>query len=144
MSSEIVTSEIFSLILEQIEGKKSSLVSMDAKKFPTTGIEGWFKVEIVAALANTKHAVKELKNKGPDLLLESGIKIELKGATDFNINGLRNETKKHDTFLLFLQNGSDKSKIKKLESYDDVELLRYDYFSDGKNEWIIGLIKPRN
>lgn len=117
---------------------------MDAKKFPTTGIEGWFKVEIVAALANTKHAVKELKNKGPDLLLESGIKIELKGATDFNINGLRNETKKHDTFLLFLQNGSDKSKIKKLESYDDVELLRYDYFSDGKNEWIIGLIKPRN
>ena len=35
-----------------------------------------------------------------------------------------------------------KFSIKKLESYADVEILRYETFSDNKNEWIIGLIKP--
>lgn len=142
MESEIVKNEVFPIVLNRIKERKGSLVNM--VKFPVTGIEGWFKVEIVTALANTKHAVKQLRNKGADLQLESGIDIELKGATDFNGGYLRSEAKKHRTFLLFLQNGSDVGKIKQLESYDDIELLCYETFSDGRNEWIIGLMKPRN
>ena len=141
--TENVKNEIFPLVVEWIKKRKESLVNVDANKFPRTGIEGWFKVETVAALANSKHAVKKLQNRGPDLILESGIEIELKGATDFNISGLRKETIKHNTFLMFLQNGTDNNKIRKFDSYSDVELLCYDYFSDGKNEWVIGIIKPR-
>ena len=113
-------------------------------KFPVTGIEGWFRVEIVTALANSRHAVKLLRNKGADLLLESGIDIELKGATDFNISYLRSEMKKHGTFLLFLQNGSDKVRIRKYGEYPDIKVVCFDYLSDSKNEWIIGVIKPKS
>lgn len=139
---EIAKSEIFPLVVERIKQRKESLTTMDQNKFPMTGIEAWFKVEIVFALSKTKHAIKKLKNQGPDLLLESGIEIELKGATDFNISGLRKETTKHKTFLLFLQNGSNTGKIRTAQFYDDVELLCHEKFSDGKNEWIIGIMNP--
>jgi hypothetical protein len=138
MESEIVKNEVFPFVIRRIKERKESLVNMGI--FKATGIEGWFKVEVVTALAGTKHAVKALRNKGPDLHLESEIDIELKGATDFNISYLRSEMKRHGTFLLFLQNGSDRDRIKKLASYDDVELLCHETFSDGTNEWIIGLI----
>lgn len=109
-------------------------------RFQASGLEGWFKVEIVTALANTKHAVKEI-HPGPDLLLESGIKIELKGATDFPIDYIKNGLK-YGTPCLFLANGKNKNTIKKLKAHDDVEMLHSETFSDSKNEWIIGLIRP--
>lgn len=145
MKSQILKNEVFPVILRHIEQRKASLVPMKAGKFSRTGIEGWFKVEIVAALANTEHAVDKLRNKGPDLVLKDGTEIELKAATDFNINGLRTETKKlsKQTFLLFMANGLDKNRIKKLDDFEDIELLCHECFSDGENEWIVGLTRPR-
>lgn len=141
MNSEIVKKEVFPSVLKRIEERKDSLVNI--MKFPQTGIEGWFKVETVTALANTRHAVKLVRNQGPDLMLDSGIEIELKGATDFNVTGLINEVKKHNTFLLFLQNGNKETKIQRLEKDLDVELITHEFIDDGINKWVIGLIKPK-
>lgn len=139
MESEILKDEVFPIILNRIKERKDSLISMNSK-FRSHGLEGWFKVEIIASLANTKHAVKEL-HPSPDLLLESGIEIELKGATDFSIGYIKNGVK-YGSPCLFLANGSNKNTIRKLERDKDVKVIRHETFSDGKNEWIIGLIKP--
>lgn len=140
MESEILKNEIFPAVLNRIKERKDSLVHIG--KFQAVGLEVWFKVEIVAALANTDYPVKDVRNQGVDLLLESGINIELKARTNFVPIEIK-EGLKYGTPCLFLANGKNKNTIRKLESYEDVQMLRYELFSDGVNEWIIGLIKPR-
>jgi hypothetical protein len=70
---------IFPAVLKRIQERKDSLVNMG--NFEVRGLEGWFKVEIVVALANTSHPAEDVKNQDTDLLLEGGIHIELKGQT---------------------------------------------------------------
>jgi hypothetical protein len=43
----------------------------------TAGFEGWLKVEVIAALGNK---IREIRNRGADLLLEGGLEIELKAV----------------------------------------------------------------
>jgi len=138
MESEILKNIIFPIVLRRIQERKESLINMG--KFQSVGLEGWFRVEIIAALGNTQHAVKEI-HPSPDLLLESGITIELKGATDFDTRYIKKGVK-YGTPCLFLANGSNKNAIRKMELDKDVKLIRHETFSDGKNEWVIGLIIP--
>jgi len=49
---------------------------------------------------------------------------------------------KYGTPCLFLANGKNSNTIKKLVNYAEVEMMHYEIFSDGINEWIVGLIKP--
>jgi len=114
------------------------------KRFPRTGIEGWFKVEIVAALGK---AIRSINNKGPDITLEDGsdegMKIEIKAATDFNptwcfIDPIR----KYGCPSLFLADGSDPKKLSyKLE--DDMEIVAFEVISDCVNDWLIGIVRPK-
>lgn len=140
MESEILKNEIFPAVLKRIKERKDSLVNIG--KFEARGLEGWFKVEIVAALANTRHRVKDVRNKGVDLLLDSGIEIELKGQTNFVPREIYDGLK-YGVPCLFLVSGRNENTIKKLKSYRDLEMLCYEIFSDGFNKWIVGLIKPR-
>ncbi len=110
-------------------------------KFDARGLEGWFRIEIVAALANSNYPVMDVRNRGVDLILEGGIKIELKGQTNFVPSEIKVGIK-YGTPCLFIANGRNKTAIKKLESYRDVEMLHYEILYDNKNEWIVGLIKP--
>ena len=43
---------------------------------------------------------------------------------------------------LFLGDGSDSKKLSFMIS-DDMEIVAYAVLSDGKNDWIIGLVKPK-
>ncbi len=139
METEILKNEIFPAILKRIKERKDSLMNMG--KFDARGLEGWLKVEIVAALADSKHPVKDIRNKGIDLLLHGGIEIELKGQTNFVPSEIRAGLK-YGVPCLFLVSGRNKNTIKKLKSYRDTEILCYEIFSDGLNDWILGLIKP--
>jgi hypothetical protein len=60
----VLKEDIFHPSAVRIQGKADSL--KEIKRFPRTGIEGWLKVEIVAALGKK---IEELKNQGPDLIL---------------------------------------------------------------------------
>jgi hypothetical protein len=48
-----------------------SLTGIEKLNQLTLGLEGWFRVELVKALENTK-IVNKICNKGADLLLENG------------------------------------------------------------------------
>ena len=133
--------DVFELVTARIKLRADSLQNI--KRFSRTGIEGWFKVEIVAALGQI---VRSLNNKGPDLLLDDGttqgIKVEIKAATDFNPTWCFLEpVRKYFCPTLFLCDGSD---LKKLvyKIVDDMEIVSYEVISDGKNDWLIGLVKP--
>ncbi|HUX97074.1 MAG TPA: hypothetical protein VMV47_15160 [Bacteroidales bacterium] len=134
--------EIFDPVAARIRLRIDSLRNI--KRFPRTGIEAWFKVEIVAALGQI---VRSLNNKGPDLLLDDGsiqgLQIEIKAANDFNPSWcFLDPVRKYGCPCFFLCDGTDPKKLV-YKMADDMEIVAYEVISDGKNDWLLGLVKPR-
>ncbi len=107
-------------------------------RFKRSGIEGWFKVEVVAALGGE---ILKLNNKGPDLTLIDGIDLELKAATDFNPSYLRDGALKDNVPCLFLGNGEHKQNIERLKSMVEIHVVGIEYVS-GLHAWAVGCIVP--
>ena len=130
--------DIFQPVVAKVKKRIDSL--RNVKRFSRAGIEGWFKVEIVAALGDK---IASLKNKGPDLGLEDGTYIEIKAATNFDkswcvVEPLR---KYNGTPVLFLADGDNPAKLTK---YDDLyEIVDFKVVSDGMHDWLLGLVKQR-
>jgi hypothetical protein len=130
-------SDVFEPVAARIAERRDSLLNI--KRFPRTGIEGWFKVEILAALGNI---VKSLQNVGPDLLLADGTQIEIKAATDFHKGFFLDPIRKYGTPSLFLGDGADPTKLTSCTE-PDIDIVGFEVFSDGKNNWLLGLVRPR-
>ena len=133
MNSQELYLKVFEPVAERVIQRKDSLEYM--QRFKMTGIEGWLKVETVAALGKL---VNKLQNRGPDIVLEDGTPLELKAATDLNNKYLLRGVSECDT-CLFLGNGRDKEKIAQLES-DGIKLVAKRFFSIGESEWVVGLL----
>ena len=131
--------DVFQPVVSRIINRSDSL--REIKRFTNTGIEGWFKVEIVAALGAK---VTSLNNVGPDLTLEDKTKIEIKAATNFAKSWcVVDPLKKYGSPVLFLADGSDPAKF--MVGRDDTfEIIGYEVFSDGINSWLLGMAKPKS
>ena len=127
--------DVFPPVARRIQNRADSLRGL--KRFRRTGIEGWLKVEVVAALGDI---VKRFRNKGPDLMLASGAQIELKAATDLNVPWLSRCAAQVP--CLFLGDGSDESRIGRFQQYG-VDLVAHQFFSDGAEKWVLGLIRRK-
>jgi hypothetical protein len=139
MNREELKANVFDPVSAQI--RKRASVLQHVRRFPHCGIEGWLKVEAVAALGDL---VKAVNNKGPDLRLEGGDRIELKGATDFWLDNIEQGATRYGVPCLFLADGSQTARMDTLsDSESEVELVASTLFSDGKNQWVIGMIIPR-
>ncbi len=134
-------SEVFEPVLARMKQRVQSLRGI--KRFKRTGIEAWFKVEVVAALGKK---VKALRNKGPDLdFADPDTRVELKAATDFNKSWhILQPIRKYGVPCLFLGDGTGRSGFSAASS-DDFEVVGFEIVSDGTpdGEWIIGLVKPK-
>jgi hypothetical protein len=126
--------------------KNSNVCGVPFVVFTRNGIEGWFKVETVAALHSSGVPIK-VRNKGPDLLI-GNLSIELKAATNFEASYILGGVKKYrDKYpslgCLFLGRHPNPTKCReKLAQDRNVQLVGYKAFSDGEHDWIIGLIAP--
>jgi hypothetical protein len=134
-------SVVFTPVLARVKMRAESL--REVKRFPRTGIEGWLKVEVVAALGRER--VRKLCNDGPDLLLndgtDAGTRLELKAATDFNRTYILEPLTTYDVPCLFLVDGS-RYKSFPTSDHDDFEVIGYEVFSDGEGQWVVGLVSP--
>lgn len=139
--------DFFQPIVDRVKLQKDSLERI--AKFSNTGIEGWFKVEIVAALGEKS---KKLKNEGPDLELENGDLIEIKAATNFSkswditspLEKYKNDAKfKAVIFLAGYKNGDPIEKFDKAKSnINSFEEITKEKIFDGTNNCLIGMVKP--
>jgi hypothetical protein len=129
--------DVFDPVVERIRKNIDSLPNI--KRFHRTGIEGWFKVEIVAVLGNR---IRSLQNEGPDFILEDGTEIELKAATDFHKGFFLDPIRKYGSPTLFLGDGSNIDTLTK-NINDDIEIVGSEVISDGVNKWLIGLVRPK-
>jgi len=129
--------DILNPVIHRILDRRDSL--KEVKRFESTGIEGWLKVEIVAAL---KNKVAELQNRGPGLLLEDSTEIELKAVTDFNPVYFIKGSLKYNCPCIFLGDASNPKQIAELTSNSEIKIVGYKMFTDGVSDWIIGMIRP--
>lgn len=137
---------IFKIVAKRIKEKQESLRQLKQleqvkRKTRSIGIEGWLKVEAIAALGDK---VKSVNGIGPDLDLVEGIKIELKAATNFDPDYIKKGATKYKTPCIFLGDANDK-KIHELKNSDkvDIDILDIEPFGDDGNKWVIGIIKPK-
>ncbi|MDP3097083.1 MAG: hypothetical protein Q8M86_03975 [Syntrophales bacterium] len=135
MSTHIQFNEdLFRLVVSHLEAEAHSLHAI--RRFVGGGIEGWFKVEVVSALADM---VQTVCNKGPDLLLSDGTEVELKAGCGLDAARIRNGALAHGVPCLFLGYGGNLT----LLNTADVELVQSAELSDGHDNWVVGLIRPR-
>jgi hypothetical protein len=134
---------VFRPVAERI-GERGRDSLLNVARFPSSGIEGWLKVEATRALGDL---VTAFQNNGPDLKLTEGRFIELKGATDCNPRWILSGLKYSDTqypLLACLFLGSDKAipvRIRQLEA--GARMIDHATFSAG-HEWVVGLIVRRD
>jgi len=134
--------EVFAPVLARIKERAESLGNV--KRFPRAGIEGWFKVEVVAALGQK---VRALQNKGPDLVIEdgtqSGLNLELKAATNYDRAWFLDAIRKYGTPCLFLGDGTGRTGLNASDS-DNFDVVASEVFLDGLGgKWLVGLVAPR-
>ena len=129
--------DILNPVISRILDRRDSL--KDIKRFERTDIEGWLKVEVVAALRNK---VAELKNRGPGLLLEDNTEIALKAGTDFNPAYFIESSLKYNCPCIFLGDADKHKRIAELTSNSGIKIVGYKMFNDGVSDWIIGMIRP--
>jgi len=156
-------SDVFEPALERMKKRAESLRNINSPRFKSNGIEGWFKVELVAALGDK---VKAICGKGPDIIFEDETLVELKGANNFPPSYILKPTQKptenptenpdikkknigkYHCPCLFLANltrtngkiGKVPAKFKD-DRKEDFKVIALEVFSD--DGWVIGLVKPR-
>ena len=132
-----IKQDVFQSVVARVRERGDSLHSM--MRFPNSGIEGWFKVEIVAALGDKVTAVN---NVGPDLTLEDGTSIEIKAATNFGKSWcVTDPLRKYGEPVLFLVGRANPSKLTRGKD-DPFEIVALEVVSDGANDWLLGMVKP--
>ena len=130
--------DIFRPVSARVRQRADSLTNIMC--FANSGIEGWFKVEIVAALGDK---VQKLQNKGADLKLTDGTEIEIKAATNFSKPWcIADPLQKYGGPVMFLAGGADLEKLQRAKD-DSFEIVDCEGFSVGTHRWLIGMVKPR-
>jgi hypothetical protein len=128
--------EIFYLVAKRIEEKKESLRGL--KEHRCMGLEGWLKVEAVAALGEK---VRHVRSRGADLEFESG-NVELKAATNFDSDYVKEGAMKYNAPCLFPGDGNNKENIDKIKIEKDIEIVALKLLKDGGEKWVIGMVRP--
>lgn len=130
--------DIFQPVSARVRKRADSLTNIMC--FVNSGIEGWFKVEIVAALGDK---IQKLQNKRADLRLTDGTEIEIKAATNFSKYWcITDPVQKYGEPVMFLAGGADPEKLRRAKD-DSFEIVACEGFSTGMHQWLIGMVKPR-
>jgi hypothetical protein len=131
--------KVFGPVAKWILSRRDLLPKIDVQP---SGFEKWFTHQAASALGLVRPENFPPDNRGPDLKLDNGRCIELKAATDcrakYILNGL-----KYRTACVFLGGGTQISNhLQELELGSRV--LASERFSVGPDNWIVGLIVPRD
>ncbi len=131
--------DVFKPVYKRVLEKKADLIGKQKKA--THGFECWLPRS--AHYCFGRHRFRPDVIKREQILLSLMDETELKAESGFSFDWIIEEgALKHKAPVLFLSGLKRKNKIKELEERPDVKVLHYKYLSDGKDDWILGLIEP--
>jgi hypothetical protein len=133
--------EILRMVLARVNEKRVSLNEFSEAVGPQgVGLEGWLKVEAVAALRNL--GTMTVHNRGPDIDIQINEKvkksIELKASNLPSLSYAKNWRKKYrKAVCLFIVKGCDVAKEREKANKEGIEILLENIDPD----WVLGLLK---
>jgi hypothetical protein len=132
--------DVFRPLVKQVNEKKEELKGRQRRPLHAFFLESWLTELLMDALEGS--ALKpQVCHKGPEITFCDGSELKLKGSSSFELDWIIKEgALKHNVPVLFLCNGTDKAKIGQLKARPEVTLLAHEYFNDGEDDWICGLM----
>ena len=132
--------DVFRPLIKQVNVKKEGLKGRQRRRLHAFFLESWLTELLMDALEGS-HLKPQICHKGPEITFSDGSELKLKGSSSFELDWIIKEGAiKHNAPVLFLCNGTDKSKIGQLKARSEVTLLAHEYFNDGEDDWICGLM----
>ena len=132
--------DVFRPLVKQVNVKKEELKGRQRRRLHAFFLESWLTQLLMDALEGSS-LKPQVCHKGPEITFSDGSELKLKGSSSFELDWIIKEGAiKHNSPVLFLCNGSDKGKIGQLKARPEVTLLAHEYFNDGEDDWICGLM----
>ena len=132
--------DVFRPLVKQVNRKKEELKGRQRRRLHAFFLESWLTELLMDALQGSA-LNPQISHRGPEITFCDGSELKLKGSSSFELDWIIKEGAiKHNVPVLFLCNGTDKGKIGQLKARSEVTLLAHEYFNDGEDDWICGLM----
>jgi hypothetical protein len=132
--------DVFRPVVKKIKDKKEELTGRQRRRLHAFFLESWL-TELLMDALDGSDLKPQICHKGPEITFSDGSELKLKGSPSFELDWIiKDGALKHRVPVLFLCNGTEKSKIGQLKARSEITLLAYEYFNDGEDDWICGLM----
>lgn len=132
--------DVFRPVVKKIKDKKEELTGRQRRRLHAFFLESWLTDLLMDALEGSD-LKPQICHKGPEIMFADGSELKLKGSPSFELDWIiKDGALKHRVPVLFLCNGTEKGKIGQLKARSEITLLAYEYFNDGEDDWICGLM----
>jgi hypothetical protein len=133
--------EVFVPVVERVKERGEELTGLQRRRVHAFYLANWLSEVLLEVLKDTD-AKPQLAASGTEISFADQSKLALKGSATSDFDWMvKKEVGEPVVPVLFLSGGKDKETIGQLKSCADIKVLTYEYFNDGEDDWIIGLIK---
>lgn len=133
--------EIFVPVVKSVKERGEELKGLQRRRLHAFYLANWLS-EVLLEVLKDSDANPQLDASGKEISFSDQSKLALKGSATSDFDWIvKNEVVKPSVPVLFLSGGKDKETIGQLKSCADIKVLTYEYFNDGEDDWIIGLVK---
>ena len=133
--------EVFVPIVESVKERVEELNGLQRRRVHAFYLANWLG-EVLLEVLKDSDAKPQLGASGTEISFSDKSKLALKGSVTSDFDWIvKKGVVEPGVPVLFLSGGKDKETIGQLKGCADIKVLTYEYFNDGEDDWIIGLIK---
>ena len=133
--------EVFAPVVESVKERSEELKGLQRRRLHAFYLASWLS-EILLEVLKDSDVKPQLSESGTEISFSDKSKLALKGSATSDFDWIvKKGVVQPDVPVLFLSGGKDKETIGQLKSCADIKVLTFEYFNDGEDDWIIGLIK---
>lgn len=133
--------EVFAPVVESVKERSEDLKGLQRRRLHAFYLAGWLS-EVILEVLKDSDVNPQLSESGTEISFSDKSKLALKGSATSDFDWIVKEgVVEPGVPVLFLGGGKDKEIIGQLKSCADIKVLTYEYFNDGEEDWIIGLIE---
>jgi hypothetical protein len=134
--------EVFAPVVAGVKERSEELKGLQRRRLHAFYLANWLS-EILLEVFKDSDVNPQLAASGTEISFADQSKLALKGSATSDFDWIvKKGVVEPRVPVLFLSGGKDKETIGQLKGCADIKVLTYEYFNDGEDDWIIGLIKP--
>ena len=133
--------EVFFPVVVSVKERSEELKGLQRRRLHAFYLANWLS-EVILEVLKDSDARPQLAARGTEISFSDQSKLALKGSANSDFDWMvKKEVVEPGVPVLFLSGGKDKETIGQLQNCADIKVLNFEYFNDGEDDWIIGLIK---